>query len=111
MDDNYAVRISSVDSSDNPLFNVFARMALQAWETKGMKKDSMMVQDMKRRVQQANENKRVKELGSAMDFGMGAFAQPGVEFGGSSMGGVEHGGGMDGLNEFDWTAIDWDLMS
>jgi hypothetical protein len=109
MDENYAARIWSVDGSDNPLFNVFVRTALQAWALMGADADLSMIEDMKRRAEQTAENKTPYNLEPSADAKKDIYTQPGIGLDAFLIDPAQSS--MDGLDNFDWTAMDWNLMS
>jgi hypothetical protein len=109
MDENYTVRIRSVDGSSNPLFNVFARTALQAWAIAGAETDLGMIKDMKRRVQRAADEKDLRDFEPTVNVGEDLYMQPDPGLDGFSMDAGQSS--AEGLENFDWSTMDWNLMS
>jgi hypothetical protein len=109
MDANYAVRIVNLEGSNNPMFNVFSRMALQAWEARGINMDLTMVADMKKRVQQAADEKQIRDGESMSGVGAGTYMHSDAGLDGFSMDVGQSG--IENLDDIDWTAIEWNMIS
>lgn len=109
MDENYMARIFSVHGTTNPLFNVFVRTALQAWEVSGAEVDDLkMIVDMKIRIQQIDEDRRMRNLGSTIGPSGGSYMQPDPGQGTYSTGAGQFA--MVGPDGIDWNAVDWNMM-
>ena len=132
MSDNYRSRFPSLRQDDNPLFKLFSRMILRAWEAReAVSRQSgevllppRIVSDIKRivaqltqdmhdaSVQQPNDN-----FGINADFSMPMSVDSGLLFGMEGQGvgsnyrpfhNMPRQAGLDvDLDELNWTAMDW----
>ncbi|KAF3941272.1 hypothetical protein ABW19_dt0200310 [Dactylella cylindrospora] len=138
MSDNYKVRVMNANQDEKPLFTVFARVVLQAWEAReavlqrqsGQLDTPLIVSDIRKKLMDMTANLaqsvNVKPPKDSMSTGMDGISAPiGMQFGGvpedmAWHGSLGPGPWMDlnmseqgmGVNVglLDWATIDWNTM-
>lgn len=140
MSDNYEARFMNMEQDDNPLFKLFSRIVLQAWEAREAvfrQQDKPLeppriVSDIKHEVMQMTsnaQNSNIERPNGAVGMNIDDFSMPmQMDFGGHGllygMGGQGSAGSGPGgypdipgqammdvdVNQLDWTTIDWNPM-
>lgn len=139
MSNNYEARIVNWEQDKRPLFIVFSRTVLQAWEARealSRQQDKppeppRIVSDIRNKVLQMTsnfpQNNNVEQPNGAVNINIDEFPTPtpmdfgdhGLSYGTKGQGSTDSGPSgypdipatMDfDMNQFDWTTIDWNLM-